>query len=155
MSTSQTTTGLSKPTADNKISLGDFGYINARNRQRAYDIVMREFEASGMTQAALASRMGKTPDVICRLLSRPQNWEADTFSSLLYAISGAVPKYDVFYPLGRSQLAAPHSSHTKSSSSESAKVIDLMDAIRKNIYAEKASIARSVVEPLKASVAWR
>jgi hypothetical protein len=100
MSTSHPATGLPRPTADEKISLGTFGYINARNRQRAYDIVIKELKKSGLTQAALASRMGKSADVVCRLLSRPQNWESDTFSSLLFAISGAIPKYGVTYPLG-------------------------------------------------------
>jgi hypothetical protein len=97
MSTSHPATGLPRPTADEKISLGTFGYINARNRQRAYDIVIKELKKSGLTQAALASRMGKSADVVCRLLSRPQNWESDTFSSLLFAISGAIPKYGVTY----------------------------------------------------------
>jgi len=101
MSASQIT-GLSKPTAADKISLGDLGYVNARNRQRAYNLVIKEFKKSGLTQAALAARLGKNADVVCRLLGRPRNWELDTFSSLLFAISGAVPTYDVIYPLGKS-----------------------------------------------------
>jgi hypothetical protein len=105
MSTSQTITGLSRPTTDEKISLGTFGYINARNRQRAYDVVLKEFKQSGITQATLASRMGKSADIVCRWLSRPQNWESDTFSSLLFAIAGAVPKYEVTYPLGKPDFA--------------------------------------------------
>jgi hypothetical protein len=104
MNTSQTTV-LPKPTGNEKISLGTFGYINARNRQRAYDIVIHEFKKSGLTQASLASRMGKTSDIVCRWLSRPQNWETDTFSSLLFAISGAVPKYDLTYPLGKQKAS--------------------------------------------------
>jgi hypothetical protein len=104
MNTSQTTIGLFKPTADKKIPLGTFAYINARNRQRAYDIVIREFEASGITQVTLADRMGKSPEVVCRLLSRPQNWESDTFSSLLFAISGAVPKYGLTYLFGKQEI---------------------------------------------------
>ena len=104
MSTSQTT-GLSKPTAAYKISIGTLGYINARNRQRAYNLVIREFKKSGLTQAALASRLGKTADVICRLLARPRNWELDTFSSLLFGISGAVPQYEATYPLGAPGIA--------------------------------------------------
>jgi hypothetical protein len=100
MTTSLTTTGLSKPTTDNKISIGTLAYINARNRQRAYDLVIKEFKASGITQATLASRMGKTPDVISRLLSRPQNWESDTFSSLIFAICGGILNYHIIYPFG-------------------------------------------------------
>jgi hypothetical protein len=151
MSTSPTATGLSKPTADTKISLGTFGYINARNRQRQYDIVMHEFELSGLTQAALANRMGKTPDIICRLLSRPQNWESDTFSSLLFAISGAMPKYDVFYPLGRSELIMPANADASSSQP---KVIYLLDVIRKSVIDQQSTAAQANVNPLKASVAW-
>jgi len=95
------TTSMSKPTGSEKISIGTFGYINARNRQHAYDLVIRQFKKSGLTQAALASRLGKGADVVSRLLSRPRNWELDTFSELLFAISGAVAKYDVVFPLGK------------------------------------------------------
>jgi hypothetical protein len=98
MSTSQTT-GLSKPTGSTKISLGTLGYICARNRQRAYDLVIKEFKKSGLTQADLARRLDKGAEVISRLLSRPRNWELDTFSELLFAISGAVVTYSLAYPL--------------------------------------------------------
>jgi hypothetical protein len=101
MTISQTTIGLSRPTTDEKISLGTLGYINARNRQRAYDVVIGEFQHSGISQATLASRLGKPPEMISRWLSRPQNWESDTFSSLLFGISGAIPRYTLDYPLGK------------------------------------------------------
>jgi hypothetical protein len=126
MSTSQTTTGLSRPTTDEKISLGTLGYINARNRQRAYDIVIKEFEQSDLTQATLASRLGKSPEVVCRLLSRPQNWESDTFSNLLFAISGAIPRYALDYPLGRPDFADRPVFKTKRASS-TAEIIRLAD----------------------------
>ena len=38
----------------------------------------------------ICSQAGKSPEIISRLLARPANWEADTFSDLLFAISGAV-----------------------------------------------------------------
>jgi hypothetical protein len=101
--TSQTT-GLSKPTDANKIANATLKYVNARNRQRAYDLVVKEFKSSGLTQAALAKRLGKGTDVICRLLARPGNWGLDTFSELLFGISGAVPKHALYYPL---EKAAP------------------------------------------------
>ncbi len=82
-------------TTNERISLGTLGYINARNRQRQYDVVISEFEASGLSQAELAGRLGKPSEVISRWLSRPQNWDADTFSSLLFGISGAIPKYGI------------------------------------------------------------
>jgi hypothetical protein len=97
--TTSATIGLSKPTRSDKISLGTLGYVRARNRQRAYDLVVRELKKSGITQAELARRMGKAPEVVSRLLSRPRNWELDTFADLLFAISGAVPTFGAGHPL--------------------------------------------------------
>src|SRR6202030_4527223 len=64
-------------------------------------LVIREFGKSGLSQADLARRLGKSPEVISRLLARPGNWESDTFSELLFANSGAVAAYRVDYPLSR------------------------------------------------------
>lgn len=100
--TTSRTTGLSEPMGNAKISLGTLGYVRARNRQRVYDLVIREFKKSGLTQAELARRLGKAPEVVSRLLSRPGNWELDTLSDVLFAISGAVPTYRVGYPLAKS-----------------------------------------------------
>jgi hypothetical protein len=86
---------LSKPAGDEKISAGTFGYINARIRQRAYDVVIREFKKSGINQATLARRWGKSADVVSRFLSRPGNWEINTWTEALFAISGAVPTFGV------------------------------------------------------------
>lgn len=97
--TTSRTSGLSKPTGDDKVSRGTLRYIHGRNRQRAFDLVTREFKKSGITQAALARRLGKAPEVICRLLARPRNWELDTFAELMFGISGSVPRYTVEYPL--------------------------------------------------------
>ena len=94
MRTSQTF-GLSEPSGTDKISLGTLGYVRARNRQRAYDLVIREFKQSSLTQADLAKRLCKAPEVISRLLARPQNWESDTFSDLLFAITGGIANYGV------------------------------------------------------------
>jgi hypothetical protein len=93
------TTGLSEPVGSAKISLGTLGYVRARNRQRQFDLVIREFKRTGITQAELARRLGKSPEVISRLLARPTNWEADTFGDLLFGISGAVPAYRLEHPL--------------------------------------------------------
>ena len=98
MSTSRTTR-LSEPTGSEKISIGTLGYVRARHRQRAYDLVIREFKRSGITRADLARRLGKGQDVISRLLSRPQNWELDTLCDLVFAISGTVPAYGTSFPL--------------------------------------------------------
>jgi hypothetical protein len=93
------TSKLSEPAGSSKISIGTLGYIRARIRQRAYDVVIRELKKSGITQADLARRLGKGQDVISRLLSRPRNWELDTFSDLLFGISGAVPTFTAEHPL--------------------------------------------------------
>jgi hypothetical protein len=96
MNTSQAS-WLTKPEGDEKISIGVFGYINARIRQRAYDLVIREFRKSGITQAQLCRRWGKTADYVSRFLSRPGNWEINTYTEALFAISGAIPVYNVAY----------------------------------------------------------
>ena len=99
MNTSQKNIDLSNSKDDNPIPLGEFGYFQARNKRRAYSIVMDEFKKSGISQATLARRMRKKPDVVCRLLSGPGNWGLDTFSDLLLAISGAAPIFGKEYPL--------------------------------------------------------
>ncbi|MGA2312862.1 MAG: hypothetical protein ABSF87_10920 [Xanthobacteraceae bacterium] len=100
MSTSQTT-GLSEPVGSEKISVGTLGYIRARHRQRQYDVVIRELKKSGIIQADLARRLDKAPEVVSRLLARPGNWESDTFSDLLFAISGAVASVHAEHPLSQ------------------------------------------------------
>jgi hypothetical protein len=97
MSTSQTA-ALSEPVGTDKISVGTLGYVRARHRQRQYDLMIREFKKSGLTQADLARRLGRSPEVVSRLLSRPSNLEADTYADLLFAISGAVVKMETAHP---------------------------------------------------------
>jgi hypothetical protein len=59
---------------------------------------LTEFQNSGLSQADLARRLGKRPEIISRLLGAPGNWGLDTVSDLLFAISGAEPDYAVSYP---------------------------------------------------------
>jgi len=106
MSTS-VTTGLSEPIGSEKISIGTLGYVRTRNRQRLYDLVIGEFKKSGLRNIDLANRLGKAPEVVHRLLSRPQNWEGDTLSDLLFAICGGVLKVSTDRPLARTVDAAP------------------------------------------------
>jgi transcriptional regulator with XRE-family HTH domain len=94
-------TELSKPGGDSKISAGTFAYINTRTLLRAYTLVSKELKESGITQAQLARRLGKAPEVVSRMLSRPRNWELKTFSELLFAISGAVLTFSISRPLER------------------------------------------------------
>jgi hypothetical protein len=100
MSTSQTSS-LSKPTGCEKVPLGTLAYFRARAKRRAYDLVIKEFKKSGLSQADLARRLGKGTDRICKLLGGPGNWTLDTVSDLLFAISGAEPKYGLDYALDK------------------------------------------------------
>lgn len=95
-----TTATLSEPTGSARIPLSTLGYIRARSKLRAYNLVLTELEKFGVSQADLARRLGKNPAQICRSLAGPGNWTLDTLSDLLFAISGAEPDYDsVVYPL--------------------------------------------------------
>jgi transcriptional regulator with XRE-family HTH domain len=76
---------------DAPLSAGTVAYFQDRLRTRLYDLVIRELEnykAQGMTQAQLATRIGKRPDQVSRWLSGPGNWTLDTVSDLLLGISG-------------------------------------------------------------------
>lgn len=101
MTTYPTTTPF-KPTGAERVPKGTFGYFRARNRHRLYSLIIKEFKKSGLTQAELARRLGKKPEIVCRLLATPGNLQADTFSDLLFAISGAQPAYGLSYPLDQS-----------------------------------------------------
>jgi hypothetical protein len=105
------------PTGAAKLSLGTLEYMRRLNRQQAYEQVRQEFLRSGITELELASRLGKPKDAVAGLLSGPKNWDLDTVSDLLYAISGAVPGYVSTYPFSdpeqqspdaAEQAAAPH-----------------------------------------------
>jgi hypothetical protein len=99
MPTSQKTFSLSEPSGTDKIPLGTFAYLQERNKNLVYELVVREFLESGLSQVDLAARMGQKPARICRLLGAPGNWTLDTVSDLLFAISGAMPAYSLRYPL--------------------------------------------------------
>lgn len=94
-------TRLSNPKGSDRVPVGTLGYFQARNKRRAYTLVMREFKKSKLSQADLARRLGKGTDVVCRLLSGPANWTLDTISDLLFAISGATPDFNIEHPLSR------------------------------------------------------
>lgn len=97
MTTLQTTI-LSKPVGDEKISRGVLGYILARDRQQAYDLIITELKKSSVSQATLARRIDMDTGELSRLLSRPGNWQIDTFGTLLFGISGAGLKFSTDYP---------------------------------------------------------
>jgi hypothetical protein len=120
--TTSRTSALSKPTGSDKISVGTLGYVRARNRQRAYDLVVQELKKSGITQAELARRLGKGQDAVSRLLSRPGNWELDTLSDLLFAISGSVPRFSADDPLA-ARPASPAVPRSKSEPRKTARAV--------------------------------
>lgn len=98
MSTSQDFV-LCEPSGTDKIGISALAYMRARNRHHLYTLVLEEFQRTDLTQADLARRLGKKPDVVCRWLAGPGNWQPDTVSDLLFAISGAEIAYNLTYPL--------------------------------------------------------
>jgi hypothetical protein len=101
MTTSPQTFTLSKPVGNDPVPAGTLGYFRARNKYKVYGLVLQEFKKSGISQADLARRLRKAPEVVCRLLGSPGNWTLDTVSDFLFAISAAEPKYDLAYPLDK------------------------------------------------------
>lgn len=90
---SSTNDTIRRETADrDQLSRGTRAYFQARTQNRLYDLVMNKFrekkESEGLTQAQVARRMGKRPEVVNRLFASPGNWGADTLSDLLLAIAG-------------------------------------------------------------------
>lgn len=83
---SELAAGHSGPT----IPLEKRAYFQARLRNQLFDYVLTKFEyekARGLTKAALARRIGKTPDIVSRWLGAPGNWTLDTVSDLLLGIA--------------------------------------------------------------------
>ena len=98
MNTSPTST-LSEPSGTDRVPIWTLGYFRVRNKQRIYSLVVDEFKRSGLSQADLARRLGKKPDIVCRWLAAPTNWTLNTMSDLLFAISGAEAAYALNHPL--------------------------------------------------------
>jgi len=89
----------SKPTGDGRVPEWTLGYFRTRNKYRVYSLVIDELEKSGISQATLARRLGKGPDLVYRWLGSPGNWTLDTLSDFLFATSGAESGYSILYPL--------------------------------------------------------
>jgi transcriptional regulator with XRE-family HTH domain len=99
MTTSAENFQLSSPTGEQRVSPSVLSYFEGRNRYKVFDLVWDEFRASGLTQAALAKRLGMSPSQLNRMLKSPGNWTLDTVSNLLFAVRGGEPKYGIRYPL--------------------------------------------------------
>lgn len=100
---------LTSPRDGQKTPFVTLAYFRQRQRNRLFDLVHAEFRKSGLTQAELARRMGRRPEVVSRMLGAPGNWRLDTVSDLLFAISGAEAAFTTRYPMAESapDAAAP------------------------------------------------
>lgn len=104
MSTSSRRQFLSEILSDKPIPLGKLAYFRERFRDRLYELVLKEFlksEASGLTRADIARRIGRRPEQITRWLGAPGNWTLETVSDLLLAISKAEPEVGLLPLEGR------------------------------------------------------
>src|ERR1700730_11052671 len=89
MNTSQTGF-LSEILAAGKIPVAKLAYFRERLRNRIHQFILREFMArqqEGMTQADVARVLDGRPEEINRWLGGPGNWELDSISDLMLAIS--------------------------------------------------------------------
>lgn len=101
MTTSQKTFSLFKPEGEHRIPRSTLAYFQARNKHRVYECVIDQFIKSGLSQAALARRLGKGTDQISRWLGAPGNWTLDTLSDFLFATVAGEPEYSVSFPLDK------------------------------------------------------
>jgi transcriptional regulator with XRE-family HTH domain len=92
------TTILSEPRGAHKIPLGALAYFRARLKQRIYNLVIREFKKSGLSQADLVRRLGKEPAQLSRLFAGPGNLTLETVSDLLFATNAAELDVSIAYP---------------------------------------------------------
>jgi hypothetical protein len=66
-------------------------YFQQRLRDRFFDFIIGSFireQASGLTKAKLARRIGKSPEIVNRWLAAPNNLTLDSISDLLLGIAG-------------------------------------------------------------------
>jgi transcriptional regulator with XRE-family HTH domain len=90
---------LSEPTGSDKIPTGTLVYFRARLKQRIYNLIIREFKRSGLSQSALGRRLDMEAAQLSRLLSGPGNLTLETVSDLMFGISGAELSHSTNYPL--------------------------------------------------------
>ena len=93
---------LTPPRDGQKTPFVTLAYFRQRQRDRLFDLVHAEFRKSGLTQAELALRMGRRPELISRMLGAPGNWRLDTVSDLLFAISSDEAAFTSRYPIAES-----------------------------------------------------
>ena len=92
-------------------------YFQERLRGRLFEFILRKFlleQKNGLTQAKLARRIGKTPDVINRWLGAPSNLTVDTISDLLLGIAAEELTPASSSLLGRAPVNYSHLDETAS-----------------------------------------
>jgi hypothetical protein len=90
---------LAEPKDDKRLPLQALGYVSEATRDGLYDLVVRKFMETGITQATLAKRLGKSPAQVCRTLGASGNWTIDTVAELLFAIDGSMLRVSSHRPL--------------------------------------------------------
>ena len=105
MSTSPMPTWLARPEEHERTPRRAEAFAEARNKGQLHQLIVREFIASGMSQAELARRTGKPRETISRALGHPTNMEIETATKIVYALTGkliAFTSYDPMQPETRS-----------------------------------------------------
>src|SRR6266487_94993 len=120
MTTSPILSFISELESSEPLSEGTLAYFRERQRNRIHDLVLGEFLKSGISKAAFARRIGREPSQITRWLAAPGNWELDTISDFLLAISGAEFRPSLSYPAH--EIAQDHSGPDWLSSSEPGRI---------------------------------
>lgn len=88
------------------ISQSKLVYLQERLRGRFFDFLLGKLEEakrSGLTQAKLARRIRKSPEVISRWLSAPGNLTLDSISDLFAGIAAEEPEFSSSSLLGRAK----------------------------------------------------
>jgi hypothetical protein len=91
-------------------------YFQARLRNRLFNFIVERFlqeQRCGLTKAALARRIGKTPDVVNRWLGAPSNLTLDTVSDLLLGIGAEELKPETSSLLDQRPTNFPHADWIK------------------------------------------
>jgi hypothetical protein len=81
---------LSEILTGGKIPQAKLAYFRERLRNRIHQFILHEFIArqqEGLTQAEVARVLDRRPEQINRWLGNPGNWELDSISDLMLAIS--------------------------------------------------------------------
>lgn len=79
---------LSKPKKGEKIHQYDLETARARNKNSAHSFILELFAESNLTKSELAKMLDRKPEQITRWFAGPGNMTFDTFSDLVFALSG-------------------------------------------------------------------